>query len=242
MSRVFLPHSPPPNPSLLQHSTALPLPGSDQIARADQEGKGRGRELINKRLGAIVQSSLYHNDGRTLPCLGGQSPWGDELCDGRSHNAQSETLLARADPPREEPWTDKQQRDDGRMLLYCDSLLRPRHCSILCQRIGLRRSVGQHQQRWPWKPNGRPRPENVSVDVGPRGFGSRIRMSSWLKPWGARRKMRVPQGGERDSWEQKPAMLVPGRSLRPFPRPEASAPSWPKQERKRPGLSPASKR
>ncbi|KAL6830712.1 hypothetical protein J3E69DRAFT_327597 [Trichoderma sp. SZMC 28015] len=94
MSRVLIPHS-------LQQILRSRLPRAlQQATRAKGEGE---RELINKR--AIVQSSLYHNDGRTLPCLGGQSPWGDELCDGRSHNAQSETLLARADPPREEPWT-----------------------------------------------------------------------------------------------------------------------------------------
>lgn len=52
-----------------------------------------------------LRANLYHNDGRTLPRLGGFILHGGvELCDGRSDDAQSETLLARADPPRGEPW------------------------------------------------------------------------------------------------------------------------------------------
>lgn len=54
------PAFPPTNPS------RLPRAALQQANRAKGEGE---RELINKR--AIVQSSLYHNDGRTLPCLGG---------------------------------------------------------------------------------------------------------------------------------------------------------------------------
>lgn len=60
-------------------------------------------------------------------------------------------------------------------------------------------------------------------------------------------RMRVPQGGEPTSWEQKPAMLVPGKSLRspsktgamPLVRVHQVRRS---KQRKRPGLSPASKK
>ncbi|KAK4064946.1 uncharacterized protein Triagg1_8762 [Trichoderma aggressivum f. europaeum] len=174
---------------------------------------------------------------------------GDELCDGRSHNAQSETLLARADPPREEPWTDKQQRDDGRMLLYCNSI----RCSVRGTTVVVAfcasewplslTSVGQHPRRWPSKPNGRPRPENVSVDVGPK----RLRfpdppMSSWLKPWDARRKnaCTTRRGGGRllgaeagDAGSgQKPQ--GPSQDRRRVHQARRS------KQRKRPGLSPAS--
>lgn len=55
--------------------------------------------------------------GRYLALGGLISMGGVELCDGRSDDAQSETLLARADPPRAEPWAqaskEQTERDDG---------------------------------------------------------------------------------------------------------------------------------
>lgn len=106
------------------------------------------------------------------------------------------------------------------------------------------------ERRWPWKPNGRPRPAKMSpLTLGRR----RLRFPDPPCPrgsslWDARRKNAcVPQGGERNSWEQKPAMLVPGKSLRsPFQDRSHAAVRVHQvrrsKQRKRPGLSPASKK
>ncbi|KAL7797827.1 hypothetical protein V8C43DRAFT_277089, partial [Trichoderma afarasin] len=125
------------------------------------------------------------------------------------------------------------------MLLYSQRFAAPSAAlSHLCQRMRHRhfRFGQQSKDVGRGNPTGDRDQQNVSVDVGPKEAsvpGSA--MSSWLKPLDARRKNAcVPQGGEPTSWEQKPAMLVPGKSLRsPFQDRShaagASAPSSPKQ-------------
>ncbi|PKK43275.1 hypothetical protein CI102_12986 [Trichoderma harzianum] len=198
MSRVLIPHSLQSFATPEFASTALAL---QQTNRAKGEGE---RELINKR--AIVQSSLYHNDGRTLPCLGGQSPWGDELCDGRSHNAQTIRCSVRGTV----------------------AFVPANEASSLSVRPTIK-DVGRGN------PTGDRDQQNVSVDVRPKEAsvpGSA--MSSWLKPLDARRKNACTtrrganflgaEAGDAGSG-QKPQVPLP----RPEPCRWASAPSSPKQ-------------